>query len=102
MQARSIRSTFVVLYPIPKLARLMAPKRREIACRFQLTNYAQCNGLSRGTTLDPQLHPFLQNWGTVPPLKICFAIDSLTDRDSVSVPANKFDLIRRTFTWCHT
>src|SRR5208282_1279080 len=42
------------------------------------------------------------NLGTVPPTKICFAIGSLTERESVSVPANKFDLLRRTFAGRHT
>src|SRR5271157_2887960 len=80
----------------------MAPKRGEIACRFQLTNYAQCDGLLRVSHSIPNSTPSSQIGGTVPPLKICFAIGSLKERASVSVPANKFDLIRRTFTGCHT
>jgi len=39
----------------------MAPKGREIACRFQVTNYAHCDGLSRGTTLDPLVPPLPPN-----------------------------------------
>ena len=92
-----------VASPTPKLAKVMAPKRTEIACRFQLTNYAQCDGLSRGIALDPLTLPLPQIWERSP-TKICFPIGSLTERDSVSVPANKFDLLWRTFAWawCHT
>src|SRR5208282_5201812 len=90
-----------VASPTAKLARRMAPKRREIACRCQLTNYAQCDGLSRSTTLDPLTLPIPPKLGDGPPTQICFAIGWLTERDSVSVPANKLDLLRRTFAWCH-
>jgi hypothetical protein len=55
--------------PIPKLTRHMAPKRSNIAYWFKQTNYAHCNGLSLGTTLDPLTPPFPPNWGTVPHAK---------------------------------
>ena len=58
-----------VATPTAKLARRMAPKRREIACRFKLTNYDQCDGLSRGTTLDPLTPPLPPKFWGGPPMK---------------------------------
>src|SRR5208282_151452 len=116
--APPLHSNLGVASPHRKLARCMAPKRREIACRCQLTNYAQCDGfhgvphstlsstpspklgdcsphakfflrltrkrreiafrfqqtnfthyggLSRGATPDPQLYPSPQIGGRFPP-----------------------------------
>ena len=53
--------------------------------------------ISRGTTLDPLTLPLPPKLGVGPPIKVCFAIGSLTERDSISVPANKCYLIREYF-----
>ena len=89
--------------PTSKLARRLGPKRCEIAYRFQQTHYAHCDVLSWGTIVDPPpTSPLPPKLGDGLPSKICIAIGSLTERDSVSVPANKLCIIWRSFNWCHT